>query len=352
MLGTFALASGYYDAYYLRAQKVRTLIRRDFDAAFERVDVLVSPTSPTVAFRLGERVQDPLAMYLSDVCTIPSSLAGLPSLSIPCGLSDGLPVGLQLAGPAFSENRLLRRGPRARGARSASTRGRRGSCDRGGAPGRPVIGLEIHVQLATRTKMFCGCDAELRRPAEHPHLPGLPGPPGRPAGDQPGGGAARDPGRPGARLRRAAGVRSSTARTTSIRTSRRRTRSPSTTRRCASAGASPCCCPTAATSRWASRAPTWRRTRPSSCTWAPAGAAPAPRRRASTSTAAARRCWRSSPSPTCARRPTPGPSCASCARRCGASASATATWRRARCAPTPTSACGRPASGRSAPRPS
>ena len=107
MLGTFALASGYYDAYYLQAQKVRTLIRRDFDAAFGRVDVIVSPTSPTVAFRLGERVQDPLAMYLSDVCTIPSSLAGLPSLSIPCGLSDGLPVGLQLVGPAFSENRLL-----------------------------------------------------------------------------------------------------------------------------------------------------------------------------------------------------------------------------------------------------
>jgi aspartyl-tRNA(Asn)/glutamyl-tRNA(Gln) amidotransferase subunit A len=107
MLGTFALASGYYDAYYLRAQKVRTLIRRDFEAAFERVDVIVSPTSPTVAFPIGERVEDPLAMYLSDVCTIPSSLAGLPSLSIPCGLSDGLPVGLQIVGPAFSENRLL-----------------------------------------------------------------------------------------------------------------------------------------------------------------------------------------------------------------------------------------------------
>jgi aspartyl-tRNA(Asn)/glutamyl-tRNA(Gln) amidotransferase subunit A len=107
MLGTFALASGYYDAYYLRALKVRTLIRQDFAAAFERVDVIVSPTSPTVAFRLGERVQDPLAMYLSDVCTIPSSLAGLPALSIPCGLSDGLPVGLQLVGPAFSENRLF-----------------------------------------------------------------------------------------------------------------------------------------------------------------------------------------------------------------------------------------------------
>jgi aspartyl-tRNA(Asn)/glutamyl-tRNA(Gln) amidotransferase subunit A len=107
MLGTFALASGYYDAYYLRAQKVRTLIRRDFEAAFERVDLVASPTSPTVAFRLGERIQDPLAMYLSDVCTIPVSLVGIPALSIPCGLSGGLPVGLQLAAPAFAENRLL-----------------------------------------------------------------------------------------------------------------------------------------------------------------------------------------------------------------------------------------------------
>jgi aspartyl-tRNA(Asn)/glutamyl-tRNA(Gln) amidotransferase subunit A len=107
MLGTFALAAGYYEAYYLRAQRVRTLVRRDFDAAFERVDVIASPASPTVAFPLGERVQDPISMYLSDVCTIPSSLAGLPSLSIPCGTSEGLPVGLQLTGPAFSENRLL-----------------------------------------------------------------------------------------------------------------------------------------------------------------------------------------------------------------------------------------------------
>lgn len=107
MLGTFALASGYYDAYYLRAQKMRTLFRRDFAAAFERADVLLSPTSPTVAFPLGARTADPLAMYLSDVCTIPVSLAGLPALSIPCGLSEGLPVGLQLAGPAFGEDRLF-----------------------------------------------------------------------------------------------------------------------------------------------------------------------------------------------------------------------------------------------------
>jgi aspartyl-tRNA(Asn)/glutamyl-tRNA(Gln) amidotransferase subunit A len=107
MLGTFALASGYYDAYYGRAQRVRTLIVRDFARAFAEVDVVASPTSPTVAFRLGERVADPYSMYLSDVCTIPVSLAGIPALSIPCGLSEGLPVGLQLAGPAFSENRLL-----------------------------------------------------------------------------------------------------------------------------------------------------------------------------------------------------------------------------------------------------
>jgi aspartyl-tRNA(Asn)/glutamyl-tRNA(Gln) amidotransferase subunit A len=107
MLGTFALASGYYDAYYARAQRVRTLIVRDFARVFDDVDLLLSPTSPTVAFGFGERTDDPYAMYLSDVCTIPTSLAGLPALSIPCGRSDGLPVGLQIIGPAFSENRLL-----------------------------------------------------------------------------------------------------------------------------------------------------------------------------------------------------------------------------------------------------
>ncbi len=107
MLGTFALSSGYYDAYYGQAQRVRTLIVRDFARAFEQVDILASPTSPTVAFPLGERTDDPYSMYLADVCTIPVSLAGLPAISIPCGLSEGLPVGLQLTGPAFSENRLL-----------------------------------------------------------------------------------------------------------------------------------------------------------------------------------------------------------------------------------------------------
>jgi aspartyl-tRNA(Asn)/glutamyl-tRNA(Gln) amidotransferase subunit A len=107
MLGTYALSSGYYDAYYGRAQRVRTKISEDFAAAFAQVDFVVTPTSPSVAFRLGERTGDPLSMYLSDYCTVPMSLAGVPAISIPCGLSEGLPVGLQLAGPAFSENRLL-----------------------------------------------------------------------------------------------------------------------------------------------------------------------------------------------------------------------------------------------------
>jgi aspartyl-tRNA(Asn)/glutamyl-tRNA(Gln) amidotransferase subunit A len=110
MLGTYALSAGYYDAYYGQAQKVRTVISREHAALFERFDVLVSPTSPTVAFPLGAKTQDPLAMYLADVLTIPSNMAGLPGLSIPCGLSEGLPVGLQLVGPQFSENRLFRVG--------------------------------------------------------------------------------------------------------------------------------------------------------------------------------------------------------------------------------------------------
>jgi aspartyl-tRNA(Asn)/glutamyl-tRNA(Gln) amidotransferase subunit A len=110
MLGTYALSAGYYEAYYGQAQKVRTLIRREHEAAFERFDVLLSATSPTVAFRLGEKTADPLAMYAADLLTIPSNLAGLPGLSIPCGLADGLPVGLQLIGPQFSENVLFRAG--------------------------------------------------------------------------------------------------------------------------------------------------------------------------------------------------------------------------------------------------
>ncbi len=107
MLGTYALSSGYYEAYYGAAQKVRTKISEDFRVAFEHFDFLVTPTSPWTAFELGAKTDDPLAMYLNDFCTVPMPLAGIPAISIPCGLSDGLPVGFQLTGPAFSETRLL-----------------------------------------------------------------------------------------------------------------------------------------------------------------------------------------------------------------------------------------------------
>jgi aspartyl-tRNA(Asn)/glutamyl-tRNA(Gln) amidotransferase subunit A len=110
MLGTYALSAGYYEAYYGQAQRVRTLIIQEHRAALENFDLLVSPTSPTVAFPIGERAADPLAMYASDLLTIPSNLAGLPGLNVPCGLSDGLPVGLQLIGPQFGENTLFRAG--------------------------------------------------------------------------------------------------------------------------------------------------------------------------------------------------------------------------------------------------
>jgi aspartyl-tRNA(Asn)/glutamyl-tRNA(Gln) amidotransferase subunit A len=112
MLGTYALSSGYYDAYYGSAQKVRTLIARDFDAAFGQADVLVSPTTPTTAFPIGERADDPLAMYLADLCTIPANLAGNAAMSVPCGLAheDGLPVGLQIMAPPLADDRLYRVG--------------------------------------------------------------------------------------------------------------------------------------------------------------------------------------------------------------------------------------------------
>ncbi|MCP3798110.1 Asp-tRNA(Asn)/Glu-tRNA(Gln) amidotransferase subunit GatA [Allokutzneria sp. A3M-2-11 16] len=110
MIGTYALSSGYYDAYYGSAQKVRTLITRDFESAFQQVDVLVSPTTPTTAFKIGERVDDPMAMYLADLCTIPANLAGNAAMSVPCGLAeeDGLPVGLQIMAPALADDRMYR----------------------------------------------------------------------------------------------------------------------------------------------------------------------------------------------------------------------------------------------------
>ena len=110
ILGTYALSAGYYDAYYVKAQKVRTLIRREFEEAFERYDALITPTSPTVPFKIGERVSDPLQMYLSDVCTLPINIAGIPGLSVPAGFCDGLPVGMQILGKPFNEDILFRIG--------------------------------------------------------------------------------------------------------------------------------------------------------------------------------------------------------------------------------------------------
>jgi len=108
MLGTYALSAGYYDAYYLKAQQARTLLRGDFERAWERVDVIACPTSPGVAFRIGQKTQDPLQMYLSDVFTVSLNLAGMCGISVPCGFADGLPVGLQLMGPALGESLILR----------------------------------------------------------------------------------------------------------------------------------------------------------------------------------------------------------------------------------------------------
>ena len=108
MLGTYALSAGYYDAYYLKAQRVRTIIRREFMDVFERYDALVMPTSPSVAFKLGEKTQDPVQMYLNDILTMPANIAGIPAISVPCGLSDGLPVGLQVMGKPMGEEMILR----------------------------------------------------------------------------------------------------------------------------------------------------------------------------------------------------------------------------------------------------
>jgi len=109
MLGTYALSSGYYDAYYKKAQQVRTLIKHDFDEVFKKYDVIIGPTAPTTAFKIGEKVNDPLTMYLEDICTIPVNLAGIPAISVPCGFaSNGLPIGLQIIGKAFDESTILR----------------------------------------------------------------------------------------------------------------------------------------------------------------------------------------------------------------------------------------------------
>ena len=229
MLGTYALSAGYYEAYYGQAQKVRTVIAREHAAAFERFDVLVSPTSPTVAFKLGEKAADPLAMYLSDLLTIPSCMAGLPGLNIPCGLSEGLPVGLQLVGPQFSENTLFRTGhalERALALRpgTGAAPWLAGNPCRAGGP-RPAEDADEDVlPLPER----------LRRRPEHPDLPGVPRLSGRAARAEPDGDRVDGQARPRARLRDRPSAPCSRASTTPTRICRRAIRSHNTICRLAS----------------------------------------------------------------------------------------------------------------------
>lgn len=107
MLGTYALSSGYYDAYYTKAGMVRTLIRKDFEDAFSKFDLLLTPTTPSVAFKIGDKVEDPMQMYMNDICTIPVNMAGIPAISIPCGYDNGMPVGMQLMGAHWQEEKIL-----------------------------------------------------------------------------------------------------------------------------------------------------------------------------------------------------------------------------------------------------
>ncbi len=228
MLGTYALSAGYYEAFYGQAQKVRTMIRDEHTAAFEQFDVLVSPTSPTVAFELGARTDNPLAMYAADLLTIPSNLAGLPGPVHSVRPLGGAPRRVAADRPPVRREPALPRRPRARA--RARVRLRPGEVP---MSWEPVIGLEIHVHLKTRTKMFCRCGVayfETPNSQTCPVCLALPGslPVPNRAGDR-----ADDAARARARLRDRSGARSSTARTTSTRTTPRATRSPSTTSRSA-----------------------------------------------------------------------------------------------------------------------
>ena len=236
MLGTYALSAGYYDAYYLKAQKVRTLIREDFTAAWQKVDAILSPTAPTTAFRLGEKVDDPLAMYANDVFTLPCNLAGLPGMSLPCGFSkSGLPIGLAASGKALRRGHRAARGPGLRAGPRLRPRATPGGLGRHG-----------HLRLSARHRTRgarAAADQEqnllwllhaLWRGAQLQHLPGVPGDAGLAARPQREGGGIRGAGRRGLGLPHQHPQHLVAEELLLSRTSPRATKSASTTSRCAS----------------------------------------------------------------------------------------------------------------------
>ena len=312
MLGTYALSSGYYEAYYGRAQKVRTKIAERLRDAFGSVDLVVTPTSPSVAFELGARTADPLAMYLSDYFTVPMSLAGIPAISIPAGLAT--PPGLRGRAPGRPADRR----PGVRRVAAARRRPRPGGGDRvramTEAEWEPVIGLEIHVQLSHPHEDVLRLRAVVRRRPERPHLPDLPRPPRHAAGAERAGDPLRDPDRARARLRDRPALDLSPQ---ELLLSRQPEGVPDQPVRL------PAVRPAAGSATSASTASTSRRTRRSWSTSPPPAGSTSRAPRWSTSTAAARRWSRSSPSPTCTTPRRRASGCSCCGRRSASSASRT-----------------------------
>ena len=234
MIGTYVLSHGYYDAYYLQAQKLRRMIADDFQACFKDCDLIAGPVAPTVAWKLGEQDDDPVKAYLADIFTLPASLAGLPGMSVPAGFGEGgMPVGLQLIGNYFDEGRLLHAAHAFQQATDFHTRAPAGASVIMSAPAlirgfEVVIGLETHAQLSTRSKIFSGASTQFGAAPNTQACAVDLALAGHAAGAEPRRGRARHPLRPGGAAPRWRRCRSSRARTTSTPTCPRATRSAST----------------------------------------------------------------------------------------------------------------------------